>query len=276
VLRYELKLASLISVKISQKNKVNLFNQIDKFKTSDGCYQQLPTDKYSIRNKSMTNLYSTYLTSEINLRSNATSIQINDLWIKKCENTFGGFGIVPNSHSRLEYTFYALKLLKNLDKITKISAKRHISWIINCYQDFIYFADRKNSKPNLKDNFYALKSLQILSAVSKITNPDEFSISCEELWIKGKRTEGDTYYFICCLAILGTLSKRVIENITLFWITLYRRIIINTRIDKHVIKIFHYLSILKDLKIEDDDLVNKIKSEFLKSELLNWREEGSI
>lgn len=268
-LKNNLKITNLLGIKISTDLKKKILSEIENFKAKDGGFKSLQI--YCLRSSKRSNLYSTYSASEILSIVNNLQEHISYSFIKERENTSGGFGFIPNTHSRLSATFFALEILNNLNKLETISIDRHVSWIFNHYYNFNFFSDHPELKPTLRGNYFALKSLKFLSAVSQIPNSDELAKSCEELWLKSKRTEEDTWYFVNCLEILNSLSQRVIENFKIFWLPLYRNIIMNTRIDKHHSKIFYYLSILKILQIKDELLHNQLKNDFLKTDFFKLK-----
>ncbi|MHA1789471.1 MAG: prenyltransferase/squalene oxidase repeat-containing protein [Candidatus Helarchaeota archaeon] len=120
------------------------------------------------------------------------SILLNNslkLWLKNCQNSDGGFGVMPGNNSKLESTFYAIKALQELgDTPNNISAA--INYIKSCQNfkgipyngdgGFGYNESIYTEHSDYKYAYFAVGGLKILGgslSLGNLTSLHEWFIS---------------------------------------------------------------------------------------------------
>ena len=133
-------------------------------------------------------------------------------WVLRCQ-TEGGFGLWPTSSPRLNSTYQAISILRDIDLLDKCSVNKHISWIKTLQQPDGCFKDPKSRRERWEDTFYAVKSLDMLGCSLE---PDKVNL-CRNMWRqilieKGiKENRADITYH--CFGVLATLGK-VDDNVS--------------------------------------------------------------
>jgi hypothetical protein len=258
-------LYGLLKINIPPTIREDFLYQVSLLKASDGGYKvkSFFTPFYS---NIIATSSGTLTESILNKNNKAPDSAIR--FVLSCQNSTGGFGIVPKTFSRLKTTYLGILSLFETNRLELINKnqEKHVHWIANCQAGAGNFSTFLDRYPPLEETFYAVSSLDMLGATDSINKN-----ICSAWLIKQqsilKHEIEDVFFFTKTLDILGRLTfEKQVEIANAHFYFLEKKAL-NLRVDTNADKLGKYIELVKLLGLQNKSIIiSKVESILAKDE----------